>query len=118
MNIETNRPPDISAMIPADKKEGILKLAAVGLTATQIAAAVEFPPAVAAAFIALADVPGSIVARLIEEGHANGIATPQMKLQEAAAAGNIDAIKTLRGIQRENRFNEFIFYMDDDEFTG
>ena len=49
MNIETNSPPDISAMIPADKKEDILKLAAVGLTATQIAAAVEFPPAVAAA---------------------------------------------------------------------
>lgn len=72
MNIETNSPPDISAMIPADKKEDILKLAAVGLTATQI----------------------------------------------AAAAGNIDAIKTLRGIQRENRFNEFIYYMDDDEFTG
>lgn len=118
MNTETNSPADISAMLPPETKEDILKLAAVGLTAPQIAAAVEFPPAVAAAFIALADTPGSIVARLIEEGHTNGIATPQTKLHEAAAAGNIDAIKTLRGIQRENRFNELIYYMDDDEFTG
>lgn len=101
-----------------EKKEDIRKLAAVGLTAAQIAAAMEFPPDVATTFIALADIPESLVAILIAEGRANGIATPQIKLHEAAAAGNIDAIKELQKLQRVNRFNELIYYMDDDEFTG
>lgn len=118
MNTDTNNSASISALIPESKKDDILKLAAAGLTAAQIAAAEELSPPVAAAFIALADVPGSIVARLLEEGRAIGIAAPQKKLQEAAATGNIDAVKTLRKIQRENRFNELIYYMDDDEFTG
>ena len=60
--------------------------------------------------MALADIPGSPVARLIAEGRANGIATPQMKLQEAAAAGNIDAIKVLQKLQEQNRFNELVYY--------
>lgn len=118
MTPETNNTTNLSEILPDDKKEEIMKLAAVGLTAKRIAAAMEFPPVMATAFIAMADSPGSMVARLIAEGRANGIATPQMKLQEAAAAGNIDAIKELRKMQRENRFNEIIEYMDDDEFTG
>ena len=118
MNIDTTTRPAISTAIPDDKKEEILKLAAVGLTPAQIAAAMEYPPDAAAAFVALADVPGSTVAQLIAEGRANGVATPQMKLQEAAAAGNIDAIKTLQKLQKVNRFNELIYYMDDDEFSG
>ena len=52
------------------------------------------------------------------EGRANGIASPQMKLQQAANAGNIDAIKTLQKLQQANRFNELIYYMDDDEFSA
>lgn len=118
MNIDTNNIPAIITAIPDDKKEEILKLAAVGLAPAQIAAAMEYPPDAAAAFVALADVPGSTVARLMIEGRANGIASPQMKLQQAANAGNIDAIKTLQKIQQANRFNELINYMDDDEFTG
>lgn len=118
MNTDTNNIPAILTEIPADKKEEILQLAAVGLTPGQIAAAMEYPPDVAAAFVLLADVPGSTVARLILEGRANGIAAPQMKLQQAANAGNIDAIKTLQKLQQVNRFNELINYMDDDEFTG
>ena len=78
----------------------------------------EYSSATAAAFVALADIPGSPVARLIAEGRANGIATPQMKLQEAAAAGNIDAIKVLQKLQEQNRFNELVYYMDNDESDG
>lgn len=118
MNIDTNNIPDIIAEIPDEKKEEIMQLAAVGLTPAQIAAAMEYPPAAAAAFMALADVPGSTVARLIMEGRANGIAAPQIKLQQAANAGNIEAVKTLQKLQQNNRFNELIYYMDDDEFTG
>lgn len=118
MNIDENNIPAIITAIPDDKKEEILRLAAVGLTPAQIAAAMEYLPDAAAAFVGQADVPDSAVARLIAEGRANGVATPQMKLQEAAAAGNIDAIKALQKLQTVNRFNELIYYMDDDEFSG
>ena len=118
MNIDTNNIPAIITEIPADKKEEILQLAAVGLTPGQIAAAMEYPPDAAAVFVALADVPGSTVYRLMIEGRANGIASPQMKLQQAANAGNIDAIKTLQKLQQANRFNELIYYMEDDEFSA
>lgn len=109
---------DYVDLIPDDQKEDVLKLAAVGLTPVQIAAAIELSPEATAAFVALADIPGSPVCRLIEEGRAAGISVPQIKLQEAAVAGNIDAIKMLQQLQHANRFNELIYYMDDDEFTG
>ena len=101
-----------------EQKEDIAKLAACGQSADLIAAAIELPPEQSALFVALADVKGSTVNRMIAEGRANGIATPQIKLQEAAAAGNIDAIKELQQMQRDNRFNELLKNMDDDEFTG
>jgi hypothetical protein len=41
-----------------------------------------------------------------------------MKLQQAAAAGNVEAIRELQKLQRRNRYNELITHMDDDEFTG
>lgn len=121
MNTETPniiQAADITPLLPESAKEDVRKLAAVGLTAAQIAAAIELTPDVATVFINLAEVPGSAVARLIAEGRANGLATPQMKLHEAAAAGNIDAIKALHKLQKENRFIELLGYMDDDEFTG
>ena len=34
-----------------------------------------------------------------------------------AQAGNIDAIRTLQKVQANNRFNELVYNMDDDEFT-
>lgn len=120
MNIDPNNitAVDTAALFPDSLKEDILKLAAVGLDPAQIAAAIELKPDVATVFIILAEIPGTPVARLIAEGRANGLAKPQMKLQEAASTGNIDAIKTLRKLQRENMFIEQLRYMDDDEFTG
>ncbi len=61
--------------------------------------------------------PGSPLALMLAAARAEGIATPQIKLQEAATAGNIDAIKELQKIQARNRFNELVNYLDDDEFT-
>lgn len=95
----------------------VLRLAAVGLSASRIAAALGLEPRDALRFIALAEMPGSCVARIIEEGRANGTAAPQLKLQEVARAGNIDAIKTLQKIQGVNRFNELLTNMDDDELS-
>lgn len=99
------------------EEDEILKLAAVGFMPSEIAISMEWPRDRRAAFCALAEFPGSNIAQLIAEGRANGRATPQMKLQEAAKAGNIEAIKALQTLQANNRFNELVAYMDDDEFT-
>ena len=99
------------------KETVIMQLAAVGLLPRQIASAIELPEATATAFIALEDQPGSPVAKMIEAGRAIGVATPQMALQEAATAGNLEAIKELQKVQRRNKFDELLLNMDDDEFT-
>ena len=99
------------------KETDIMQLAAVGLLPRQIASAIELPEATATAFIALADLPDSPVAKMIEAGRAIGVATPQMALQEAATAGNLEAIKELQKVQRRNKFDELLLNMDDDEFT-
>ncbi|MBO5054552.1 MAG: hypothetical protein J6C44_10045 [Muribaculaceae bacterium] len=99
------------------EEDEVARLSALGLSPRDIAVAMELNPTRRAAFIALASIPGTEVARLIEMGRANGRITPQLKLQEAAATGNIEAIRTLDKIQRNNRYNEFIHQLDDDEFT-
>ena len=106
------------AMIPESKKEDIRKLAAVGLSPREIVALAELTPDEATVFLTLASVPGSPVDLLLSEGRAAGVAIPQIKLQEAATAGNIDAIKALQKLQALNRFNEFLNNMDDDESAG
>lgn len=100
-----------------DDKEEVMKLAAVGFMPTEIAVAMEWPREKRVVFAALADVPGSEVATLIESGRANGRAAPQIKLQEAAAAGNVEAIRELQKLQARNLFIERMTGIDDDEFT-
>lgn len=94
-----------------------MKLAAVGFSTSEIAVSMEWPRERRALFCELAAVPGSDVALLITAGQATGRAQPQIKLQEAAQAGNIEAIKTLQSLQRNNRLNQLINNMDDDEFA-
>lgn len=118
MNIDTNNPDYLSVLLPKETKEEVVSLAGLGLTPAQIAAAIGMTPESAALFIALADMPGSAVARLIETGLVSGLATSQKELQKQANSGDVDAIKELMKVRRINRFNELIYYMDDDEFTG
>lgn len=108
--------PDLPAISKKEEDE-IMQLAAVGFMPRDIAVAMEWPREKRVAFCLLADTPGSEVAMLIAAGKAVGRADPQIKLQEAAKAGNIDAIKALHKIQANNRFNELVNHMDDDEFT-
>lgn len=103
--------------LSATEEEKVMKLAAVGFMPGEIAVAMEWPRERRAAFCALAEYPGSDVALLISAGRAEGRAMPQIKLQEQAKAGNIDAIKTLQVLQANNRFNELVTFLDDDEFT-
>lgn len=124
MNDEPKNPDNATPQIPVglvltkEHEADIMKLAAVGLSPAEIAAAVELGTRNALLFVALAEVPGSNVSLMLAQGRAIGRATPQMKLQEAANAGNIDAVKTLQKIQKENRFQELVNNMDNDEFTA
>ena len=123
MNDEQQKPDNtpglpIGLALTKEHEDDILKLAAVGLSPAEIAAAVELDTRTAMLFVALAEVPGSNVSLMLARGRAIGRATPQMKLQEAANAGNIDAVKTLQKIQKENSFQELVNNMDNDEFTA
>lgn len=99
------------------EEEDVYKLASAGMRPAEIAVSMEWPPERCRAFCIIAELPGSPLALMLAAARAEGIATPQIKLQEAATAGNIDAIKELQKIQARNRFNELVNYLDDDEFT-
>ncbi|MDE5786175.1 MAG: hypothetical protein K2H98_06535 [Duncaniella sp.] len=101
-----------------EQKADIEKLAAVGLPPADIAAAIELPPRDGLIFVMLADMPGSPISLMLARARAIGKSAPQIKLQEAANAGNIDAAKTLQKLHRENRLQELITNMDNDEFTA
>lgn len=118
MNTGSNSLPTHPAF-PLTKAEEteVMQLAAVGLMPREIAVSMEWSQERCAAFCMLANMPGSAISVLISAGRALGRTQPQRKLQEAATAGNIDAIKALHDFQRINRFNELVNNMDDDEFT-
>lgn len=117
MNQENNPTPPDLPVISKKEEEEIMQLAAVGFMPREIAVAMEWPREKRVAFCLLANTPGSEIAMMIAAGKALGRADPQKKLQAAAQAGNIDAIKTLQKLQANNRFNELVNHMDDDEFT-
>ncbi len=100
-----------------EEEDNIYKLASAGMRSAEIAVSMKWPPERCRAFCIIAELPGSSLALMLAAARAEGIAAPQIKLQEAATAGNIDAIKALQKIQARNRFNELVNYMDDDEFT-
>lgn len=99
------------------EKEDVCKLASTGMRTAEIAVSMKWPPERRRIFCIIAELPGSPLALMLVAARAEGISTPQIKLQEAATAGNIDAIKELQKIQARNRFNELVNYLDDDEFT-
>ncbi|MBD5401555.1 hypothetical protein HDR58_01970 [bacterium] len=103
--------------LTAEQEQEVMQLAAVGMSPREIAIALELEPDAARAFCLLAKIPGEKIARLLVSGKATGRAIPQIKLQEQAAAGNIDAIKLLQDLQAENKYNELLANIDDDEFS-
>ncbi len=113
---ETAPKPTLAPLSDSDKKD-IMKMAAVGLNPEQIAASLDMTRMQRLIFVAAAETPGTMVAELLEKGRAVGVSGPLVKLQEAAVAGNIDAVKTLRDTRRENQFFQLLNAMDDDEFT-
>lgn len=117
MNTDNDKPALPTFSLTKKEEEDVMKLAAVGFAPTEIAVSMEWPRERRAAFCVASKIPGSDIALLIAAGRATGRAQPQIKLQEAAQAGNIEAIKALQSLQRNNRFNELVNNMDDDEFT-
>lgn len=95
----------------------VMKYAALGMSPNDIGLAMEWPRNKRRVFCWLADMPGSPVAEAIAMGRINGRTTPQIKLQESAYAGNIDAAKALVDIQAKNRLASIISQLDEDEFT-
>ena len=116
MNTDIVKYPDFP--LTTKEEEDVYKLASAGMRPAEIAVSMEWPPERRRAFCIIAELPGSPLALMLAAARAEGIATPQIKLQEAATAGNIDAIKELQKIQARNRFNELVNYLDDDEFTS
>lgn len=120
----SNESPTIdSASRPAliftdEQKQDIEKLATIGFSPADIAAAIKLAPLDALVFVSLADVPGSSVSLMLTRARAIGKSTSQIKLYEAAAAGNIDAAKALQKLSRDNRLQELITNMDNDEFPA
>lgn len=95
----------------------IKRLAALGYNAKKIAIALGLERNEMLLFLRDAATPGTAVAVLMLQAITETKAAPQVKLHEAAEAGNVDAIKLLQDVQRRNQFNNMIEQMDDDEFT-
>lgn len=104
------------ALTPTEETEAA-KMAAVGLSPRDIAVALDMDKTRRELFCLLAEIPNSAVEVLITSARAEGRVAPQIKLQEAAAAGNIEAIRTLDKVQRANQLTDLIRRMDDDEFN-
>jgi hypothetical protein len=118
MNItESNTNLPTLQLTPEEEKD-VMQLAAVGLMPIEIAASMDWTGERKAAFCVLAEIPGSHISQIILTGQVEGKLAPQVKLQQAAATGNVEAIRELAKMQRRNRYNELITHMDDDEFTG
>lgn len=114
MNSDALTDPNDLTLTP-DQKEEVRRLAAVGMSPAKIAVGIELRGKDVYRFRRLAEIPDSEVAMLIREGEISGVAIPQIKMQQAAAAGNLDAIKQLREVQADNEFQQLLNNMDDDE---
>ena len=111
-------------LLPADlfrpdeeQAADIKRLAALGYTPKQMAVALGLDTADALLFLRDAATPATAVAALMRQAITETAAAPQVKLHEAAEAGNVDAVKELQKVQRRNEFNRLIEQMDDDELT-
>lgn len=100
-----------------EQAEDIKRLAALGFTPKKIAIAMGLERDEMLLFLRDAATPGTAVAVLMLQAVTQTKAAPQIKLHEAAEAGNVDAIKLLQDVQRRNQFNNIIDQMDDEELT-
>lgn len=117
MNQESdNKLPDTFLLTPEEEKK-VRDLAYVGFIPREIASSMEWPIDRRVEFILQANNPWSYVAGLIDSGRSSARADAQLKLKIQADSGNVDAIKTLHKVQIENRYNELINNMDDDEIA-
>ena len=100
-----------------EQAEDIKRLAALGFTPKKIAIAMGLERDEMLLFLRDAATPGTAVAVLMLQAVTQTEAAPQIKLHEAAEAGNVDAIELLQDVQRRNQFNNIIDQMDDEELT-
>lgn len=113
-----------SEQLPADlfqpteeQAEDIRRLAALGYTPVQMAAALRLYQIETLMFLRDADMPGTSVAALIRQGMIETSARPQISLHGAASSGDVDAFAELQKALRRNQFTNLLDQMDDDELT-
>ncbi len=100
-----------------EKRREIQRLAALGMSPLDIAVGADIPREFIRLFETLADTPGSEIHTLIAQGEVAGRASAQIRMQEIAAAGNVEAARVISKMQADNLFKQLIKNMDDDEFS-
>ena len=100
--------------VDPEQRDDVKRLASLGYRPTEIAVALGLEGEDALNFIKDAGTPGATAFQLIKEGILVTKAAPEVKLHEAAEAGNVDAIKELNIVNFRHAYNRMIDEMDDD----
>lgn len=87
-------------------------MAALGFRPEDMAAALGLSYSQRDRFLMEAFIPGTEIFRLIKEGTVQVRAIPEIKLHEAAEAGNLDAIKQLEEVKKKHHFENLVEDMD------
>lgn len=104
--------------VDLEQRDDVKRLASLGYRPVEIAVSLGLDQQKTAAFIRDADTPGTTVSTLIREGLLVTKAAPEVKLHEAAEAGNVDAIKELNIVNFRHAYARTLEEMDEDEYKG
>ena len=100
--------------VDLEQREDVKRLASLGYRPAEIAVSLGLSGEDAQNLIKDAGTPGTTVFQLIREGILVTKAAPEVKLHEAAEAGNVDAIKELNIVNFRHAYNQMIDDMDAD----
>ena len=100
--------------VDLEQREDVKRLASLGYRPAEIAIALGLSGEDGINLVRDAETPGTTVFQLIREGLLVTKAAPEVKLHEAAEAGNVDAIKELNIVNFRHTYNRMIDEMDED----
>lgn len=100
--------------IDPEQRDDVKRLASLGYRPVEIAVSLGIPAEDRGNFVRDATTPGTTAYELIKEGVLVTRAAPEVKLHQAAEAGNVDAIKELNIVHFRHAYNQMIDDMDAD----
>ena len=100
--------------VDLEQRDDVKRLASLGYRPLDIAVSLGLSEDDRRNFVTDAARPGTTVFELIKEGVLVTRAAPEVKLHEAAEAGNVDAIKELNIVNFRHAYNQMIDDMDAD----